>query len=341
MTVEEFVGDPGEAWPWDFPRNGRRSQGSTFRQAEQQVRRFVVEFGDRPLIGAMTRLEAKRWANEATRAQLSAARAMFVDAQSIDPSVVNPLAGFNKSTRGRRDLPSLLTTEEVERLCRIARESDPVVYGPVLACAIELAATTGIRPGELFALQRSRLSIERSQIRIHWAVKDDGKLGDPKYGQRRDIVLTASLIGQIARLPVLHEELLFPAKRGRLMCQSNWKTYWHRVREAFTAMLPADHWLRRRIADAAEARAAEPDPKRARWMTDGKLDFYELRHRAITFLGTPKPHGLGIASADIAYLVGHLDGGALIEEIYMHRRAEHALDRIRRAMNGTDDEADA
>jgi hypothetical protein len=73
------------------------------------------------------------------------------------------------------------------------------------------------------------------------------------------------------------------------MSQTNWTTYWHPVREAFTAQLPESHWLRRRIARCAQAKANEPDPKKRRRMSDGKLDFYELKHRAITDIVTPAP----------------------------------------------------
>jgi hypothetical protein len=67
-------------------------------------------------------------------------------------------------------------------------------------------------------------------------------------------------------------------------------------------------------------------------MTDGKLDFYELRHRACTFMATPRPDGLGLASPDIAYQIGHTDGGRLVEKLYIHRSPELARARIRAAM---------
>jgi len=120
------------------------------------------------------------------------------------------------------------------------------------------------------------------------------------------------------------------------MSQTNWTTYWHPVREAFTAQLPESHWLRRRIARCAQAKANEPDPKKRRRMSDGKLDFYELKHRAITDMVTPAPDGLGIDPQDAAQQVGHTDGGKLIQEIYLHLNPDKVRARIKAALGHTD-----
>lgn len=111
-----------------------------------------------------------------------------------------------------------------------------------------------------------------------------------------------------------------------------WTTYWHPLRDAFTAQLDENHWLVRRIADCAAAKLAEPNPDKRRNLPSGKLDFYELRHRACTYMATPRPHGLGLSASDIADQIGHADGGLLVEEVYIHRNPEHARERIAKAM---------
>jgi hypothetical protein len=116
------------------------------------------------------------------------------------------------------------------------------------------------------------------------------------------------------------------------MTQPLWTTYWHPLRAAFTARLPDSHWLVQRIAEGAAAKAAEPDDEKRKRMPDGKLDFYELRHRACTFMAEPPPHGLGLSSADIALQIGHTDGGALVERLYIHRNADLARARILASM---------
>ena len=147
--------------------------------------------------------------------------------------------------------------------------------------------------------------------------------------------MAPSALALISRLPRLHPTLLFPTRTGKQMSQSNWTTYWHPLRDAFAADLPAEHWLARRIAKQSALRDAQHNPNLRARIGDGKLDFYELRHRAITYMGTPGPDGLGLAAPDIAHQVGHSDGGLLIERVYTHRSPEQARDRIRAAMEST------
>lgn len=339
VTIREFVGPDGVGWPWDFKGlRGRRRAHTTFAHHEQCIRAFVAEFGDRPLKGGIKRAEANRWCNQATENQVTSAIALFNDAaRYVDESVVNPLRGFSRErTRGRKDLPDVLTVEEVDLLKRLARRCHPGEYGLVLEAMIEVMATCGPRPGELWAAERARLDPADHTLRIQYAVKKGGRLGPPKYEQTRDIVLAPLAFELVTALPVLNERFLFPSKRGRLMTQSLWTTYWHPLRDVFAAFLDGDHWLVRRIADCADAKAAEPNHAKRRRMPDGKLDFYELRHRACTYMATPPPHGLGLAAADIAHQVGHRDGGRLVEEVYIHRNPELARQRIARAM-GYDD----
>jgi integrase len=330
LTVSQFVARCG--WPEKFERAGKRKVQSTSDQLRQQSRPFIARFGDRPIKGGITRHEARQWAQAATRGHVAAAQALMTDAFDTDETVGNPLRGLGHTTRGRRDLPDVLSVEEVERLKALARQINPDDYGQIMEAMIEVMATSAPRPGELWAMERARLRPERGEIYIKHAVKAGGVLGPPKYGQERECVLVPSALELILRLPVLHPRHLFPSRTGRLMTQPNWTTYWHPVREAFTAQLPDDHWLRRRIADCTEARLAEPDPDKRRRMPHGKLDFYEMRHRACTFMATPKPHGLSLAAADIAYQIGHRDGGRLVEELYIHRNPELARARIRTAM---------
>lgn len=116
------------------------------------------------------------------------------------------------------------------------------------------------------------------------------------------------------------------------MTQSNWTTYWHPVRAAVTAELPNDHWLVARIAEQTALRDAERDERARARIDNGELDFYELRHRAITFMAEPRPARAGPGPPDIAFQVGHGDGGRLIEEVYIHRSPARARERIRDAM---------
>jgi hypothetical protein len=112
-TIAQFVGPPGEGWPWDFQKNGRRRERSTFEHHEQCIRPLVAAFGDLPLKGGLERFEAIKWSNHATENQLTSAIAMFNDANFVDETVLNPLRSLSRRrTRGRADMPYVLTEEE-------------------------------------------------------------------------------------------------------------------------------------------------------------------------------------------------------------------------------------
>jgi integrase len=293
------------------------------------IKALVAAYGDRLIKGGITGMEATEWAGKATGNQVTSAIALFNDAHGIDASVGNPFAGMSKNRgRGRSDMPHTLTRGEVDRLQDVARRLYADGYGEVLAAMIEVAATSGPRTGELFALEHARRNHEKPVIWIEAAVKAGGKLGAPKYDQKREMPIAPAARALIDAMPTYHERFLFPTSTGCMMTQPTWTYYWHPLRDAFTAMLPANHWLVLRIARQGELRAAEPDRVKRRRISNGKLDVYELRHRAITYMGTPEPDGLGLTSPDIAVVVGHRDGGQLIEEVYMHRNEELARARV-------------
>jgi integrase len=333
VTIAQFVGPDCEGWPWRFKKNGRRKKRSTFEHHEQCIRPFVARFGTRLLKGGVSRSEARDWANHATEKQLTSAIALYNDAYSDDESIVNPLDGLSRQrTKGRADLPDVLTAEEVVRLRELARQLNPGGYGLVMEAMVEMMATTAPRPGELWAMEWSRANPTAGELFIKYAVKKNGRLDSPKFDQERIVVVAPSAFGLILNMPRLSERFLFPSKTGRVMSQSNWTTYWHPLRAAFTSELGEDHWLVRRIAEQTALRDAEPNPTRRARISNGQLDLYELRHRAITYMATPRPHGLGLASPDVAHQVGHRDGGLLVERVYIHRNPELTRARLRAAM---------
>jgi integrase len=118
---------------------------------------------------------------------------------------------------------------------------------------ILFAAHTGMRPGELFALRWSDLEFEAMPIHVRRRFYK-GRLGPPKNGQERTIVLTPHARAVLEELP-RKGELIFTAKRGGRLSQPLLSGYW----------TPLAALLGKR-AD-----------KHGRY---DLVDFYELRHRA-------------------------------------------------------------
>ncbi len=91
------------------------------RHHEQCIRALLERFGDRELRGGVSYEDAALWANDATENQLTSAIAMFNDARTRDRSIQSPFEGLTRRrTRGRRDLPDVLTVCEFELLKEIA-----------------------------------------------------------------------------------------------------------------------------------------------------------------------------------------------------------------------------
>ena len=89
------------------------------------------------------------------------------------------------------------TPEQVRKLVAIAERRDPVLAGLVLT-----AALTGARRGELCALRRSDLDVERRELRIHAAVFDGAGplvVKDTKNHQERTIAVDEVTIGVVLR----------------------------------------------------------------------------------------------------------------------------------------------
>jgi integrase len=105
---------------------------------------------------------------------------------------------------------------------------------------------------------------------------------------------------------------VFSSKEGRQLTLSNLNYVWGPVRAAFTASLPDAHWLRRRIVDLGARR--------------GNFDFYELRHSGATYL-----LDRGLSHEDVAFQLGHRDGGRLVRRTYGHPNDALTRQRIRNA----------
>ena len=80
---------------------------------------------------------------------------------------------------------------------------------PVLATAIALAATTGLRRGELAGLQWSDVDVERRRLEVHRSIKNDVEsgwiAGPPKTHQARRIALD-EFTAEVLRLHRAHAE---------------------------------------------------------------------------------------------------------------------------------------
>ena len=219
-------------------------------------------------------------------------RAMFTDAidDQLHPGP-NPFANLRlEQSRGRKDLIAL-TEDELTELSEKALEVLGE-FGPTFRAMIVFSAYVGLRPGELFALERS--DVGRDEVAIRQNLDGTGTIKAPKNGRERIVVLPPPAREALADVPVrLDVPWQFVTPRGRRFTKSSLYYYWNPVRAAF----------------------GRPG-----------MDYYELRHFCATHLLE-----LGVSHADVAVQLGHTDGGALVMSTYGHPSEEAARERVKRA----------
>jgi integrase len=282
-TCGEYV----KLWLAEYARPARATQ-RTYRYALQ---RFAIEF-DRRRLGEFDRLTARAWANVHPQSNVRVVRAMFNDAinDGLHPGP-NPFANLRlEQSRGRKDLVAL-TEDELHDLgdtaLRVLGE-----YGPTFRAMILFAGYVGLRPGELFALERGDLSDDEVHIRRN--LDGTGQLKLPKNGKQRVVILPPPARDALLDVPPrIDSSWLFVTGRGRQFRKSSLLYYWNPVRAAF----------------------GRPG-----------IDFYELRHFCATHLLE-----LGVSHSDVAVQLGHTDGGMLVMSTYGHPSEDGARERLKHA----------
>lgn len=289
MTIADYA----ERWLCLHPRG----QTDTDNHYRQMVRTFVEAFGHREL-GSITRLEARDWAlGNAGKARY--VRALLNDA--IDDELLdrNVFAALRLPvSKGRADI-RIPTKAEVAQL----------LWGstPDFAAAIQVAADTGVRLGELLALTWRDWSYLGTDLRVDKQLTKGGTVRRPKNGHGRTVVVAD---GAILELTSLRERRAQEAQdAGRVTDQDGRIFDWSR-RTHYA-------WW----AEAQEAAGLD-------------FDFHCLRHYAATaFLEG------GASEWDVAIQLGHRDGGKLVRLLYGHPDEGLVRDRLRAAVSKERDAA--
>jgi integrase len=274
-----------------------RPKESTNIHNRERTRAFVERYGTRRMDAVDDAVVAEWLAGGKRNGTIPALRAMFNDAASAKGGRLvrqNPFArlGISRGPGRRHEQPP--SEEQVWKLIRCARE----LASPSFAAWLQVAAFTGLRPGELDALRRANVDLARSRIRVVEQFSATARtFTSPKNGQTREAPLTEPAREAILSLPV-EGEFCFAPIRGR---------HW-------TASARAYHWKAVRAA--------------AGW--EGSL-YLATRH----FAGWYMVNVLELPSGDVAIALGHTDGGELVRKLYGHRDRERALDRVTAAYGRT------
>jgi integrase len=285
----------------------RRSE-ATRRTHRYALVTFIREFGERP-IAALEWTETRMWAHDQPEWRTDAVRALLNSALDDGLITANPVARLGRRrSRGRRDIVAV-TPEEIDLLAKIASEVHGAVFGVLFAAMIGVAAWTGLRPSELFAMGWDWVSFPSWAIAVRGQLERSGEFKSAtKTGGHRTIVLPPPAAEALTTLPrSLEAAPIFRTKRGTPFSLSKLHYYWDPVRRIFETRIPAE-----RLSQFRDAR----DPDRP------DMDFYELRHFCATFLLEQ-----GIDAADVGRQLGCSE--RKIIEVYGHPRNELGRERIK------------
>ena len=278
-----------------------RPKKSTNLHYRERTEAFARKYGELPMAHVGDLVVAEWLAGGAQNGTVASLRVMFSDAASAKAGRLvqrNPFSGLGIGKgRGRRDQQPPVE-EMVWSLIGHARE----VSSPDFAAWLQVAAFTGLRPGELDALAPESIEWRRGRIMVVEQYNSKSKAFTlPKNGKTREAPLTAPAREALRALPLVSRPTVVIDNTPRTFCFLNLQgNHW-------TASARAYHWKAVRAA--------------ASW----QLSLYlATRH----FAGWYMVNVLGMPSEDVAIALGHEDGGEMVRRLYGHRDKDRALDRV-------------
>jgi integrase len=206
-------------------KGGRTYKSSSVRTATGQLNRFKAEFGDR-MLGSITRHEAVQWAERHERKQSVLQAVVTMCSLAMDEELIerNPFRGLMRKPKGRADEAPPTDAEFDKLLEACAVHGD---HGPRIRSLLMFAAFSGMRPGELMALDWSDVDLPALRVTVSKRLYRGG-IDLPKSNKVRVIALTPPARDALLSLPE-REGPVFVAKAGGRLCAPLLSSYWREV----------------------------------------------------------------------------------------------------------------
>jgi len=188
----------------------RRGAGFKLEGADKVLTEFSAYAEERG--GRITVELAMEWATAMSGARRGVARRLSVIRlfarylQAVSPGHEVPTAGL-VSARSSRAIPHLYADAEVTALMSAARMLEPALRGATTETVIGLLATTGMRIGEVLALDDTDIDGDRSLLIIRLA----------KFDQERLVPLSPSTLAALRRYQERRRDLCPAPSTGALL----------------------------------------------------------------------------------------------------------------------------
>jgi integrase len=222
-ATDETCASFAERWLEEWPRGAE----STRRLYATAARRFGEHFGPTPL-GEVERLSARTWALTVPRNVSRVIGTMYEDARNVGMVESNPFTNLRLPASEKAPEITPPRPEDFRALL----EACTVLggYCAEMRAMITFAAWTGIRQGELFALQWQDVS--NDEIIVRRSRKLDGSLGRPKNGRIRTVPLLppARVLDQVPERE--GSPFVFHSPRGKALIKGTHGWSWQKVKAA-------------------------------------------------------------------------------------------------------------
>ena len=203
----------------------RRYKESSLDTEAAALRRLKTRFGDRP-IATVERGDAIVWAEARPAGDVHIAVALWN--RAIDEELVerNPFRGLGRRVVGRgKDAPP--TLDEFDRLLDACAALG--AYAPQMRALLVFAAHTGMRPGELAAVEWEDVDLASHRVHVRRRLYR-GRLDLPKSNEERTIALPPPARDVLLRQPTRTLPLVFVNKTGGRLTQPTLGAYWAQVK---------------------------------------------------------------------------------------------------------------
>ncbi len=219
-TVDGF----NATWLERFPRPSE----TTNDHNRYMISAFLKEFGDRRL-DTITRGDARGFAIRHPAAA-KIASALMSDAFDCGHVIGNPFAGLRlaRAQTARSQKPAL-TEAEVMQLADACVPALGKRYGEMFRAMVIFHAYTGLRSGELQALNWDRLDLEAESALIDRSARSNGTLVATKTKVARTIVLFPPAIDALDRVP-RRKPWVFSNSQGNRMLRNTHLHGWAKVK---------------------------------------------------------------------------------------------------------------